>query len=453
MKTESESQFPAQTTKVTLKRSDIELLAEGWLEKLRRRKEFHTPDVVQDLAVVACHMTIRDLPDHNLDYDVDGFVVLVELLKELEGLISSTELLTLGNLIMMKRPEAPCLALSNKPVEANDSTPTVIELFGLLSKHAIEGFDSPNCVNVAHLLRQVLAQNAHIMTVEQMKPFLDASPTLTWKCKESVSHLGIRQSAVSVYFQSQELLSTRREFTVPNQALVALLHNSFPEGPNGCEPADVLAGGSGAESFDRLTAKFLSIAQAGIKIGMKRTDVVLISQILERMTHIVSVEAGTERAQHYATAITSLTDMVLPQAPKINSKNCIYTAVGIKKNPMCDDGFFNLCTLRSLKATAVPLSYPEATEALEKFRYQVLLHTVHISPTLRKFDGFNDDEHIAEFADLCSASLSKKTALQPLSGVDKLNLVRWMNEGPQRRQMMMDNLKITKEIFIEDLNL
>lgn len=453
MKTESESQSPVQTIKVPLKRSETELLAEGWLEKLKHRKEFESLDVQKNLAVVACHLTIRDLPDHNLDYDVDGFVVLVELLKELEGLISSTELLTLGNLIMMKRPEAPCLALSNKPVEANDSTPTVIELFGLLSKHAIEGFDSPNCVNVAHLLRQVLTQNAHIMTVDQMKSFLDASPTLTWKCKESVAHLGIRQSAVSAYFQSQELLSTRREYTVPNQALVALLHNSFPEGSNGCNPDDVLVGGSGAESFDKLMSKLLSIAQAGIKIGMKRTDVVLISQILERMTHIVTVEAGTDRAQHYATALVSLIDMVLPQAPKINSKNCIYAAAGIKKNPMCDDGFFNLCTLRALKPATVPECYPEAVEALENFRYQVLLHTVHISPTLRKFDDFNDSEHIAELADLCSVSLSRKTAMQPLSGVDKLNLVRWMNDGPERRQFMVDNLKIRKEVFMEDLGL
>jgi hypothetical protein len=258
---------------------------------------------------------------------------------------------------------------------------------------------------------------------------------------------------VSAYFQSQELLSTRREYTVPNQALVALLHNSFPEGSNGCNPDDVLVGGSGAESLDKLMSKLLSIAQAGIKIGMKRTDVVLISQILERMTHIVTVEAGSERAQHYATALASMIDMVLPQTPKINSKNCIYTAVGIKKNPMCDDGFFNLCTLRALKPATVPESYPEAFEALENFRYQVLLHTVHISPTLRKFDDFNDSEHIAELASLCSASLSKKTALLPLNGVDKLNLVRWMHEGPVRRQLMTDNLKVRKEIFMEDLGL
>jgi hypothetical protein len=99
------------------------------------------------------------------------------------------------------------------------------------------------------------------------------------------------------YFQSQELLSTRNIYTVPNQALVALLHNCFPEGPNGCDPADVLVGGSGAESFDNLTSKLLSIAKAGIKIGMQRTDVVLISQLLERMTHIVTGQSESRKTR------------------------------------------------------------------------------------------------------------------------------------------------------------
>jgi hypothetical protein len=433
--------------------SRIELLTKDWLKELRERKTYGTLEECQNLALLTRKSASDAMHSTNLQHDLEGFVGLVELLKEIEGLVSATELLTLGTVIMISRPNRPYDWASNKPVEANDGTPTVIELFGLLSKHAVDGFDSVNCVNATHVLRQVLAQHAHLMSVEQMKPFLEASPTLTWKCKETVNIQATRYSPESAYFRSQELLSTRREWTLPNQALVALLQNSFPEGPEGCDPADVLVGGSGAESFDKLTSKLFDIANAGIKIGMKRTDVVLISQILERMTHIVTVEAGTDRAKHYATALVSLIDMVLPQAPKINSKNCIYAAVGIKKNPMCDDGFFNTCTLRALKVATVPEGYPEAVEALENFRYQVLLHTVHISPTLRKYDDFNDDDHIAELADLCSASLARKTGLQPLSGVDKLNLVRWMHDGPVRRQLMTDNMKVRKEIFMEDLGL
>ena len=313
----------AQKATRALKKSDIELMAEDWLEELHRYKACGTPTAAQDVAVSICKLACEALPDQNMQYDLEGFVVMVEVLKEMEGLVSSTNLIELGTLIMMKRPYCPCNALCNKPVEANDSTQTVIELFGLLSKHAIEGFDSPNCVNVAHLLRQVLAQNAQTMTVEQMRPFLERSPTMTWECQGSVSHLGVYQGAALAFFENQHELSTKAFYVVPNQAWIALLNNSFPEGTEGCTPDDVLMGATSAERFDQLAGKILEIAKAGIKVEMRLSDVVLIAQILERMTHIANEEAGTQRGQRYATAVVSLIDIVIPRYEKLKTRHCI----------------------------------------------------------------------------------------------------------------------------------
>lgn len=121
---------------------------------------------------------------------------------------------------------------------------------------------------------------------------------------------------------------------------------------------------------------------------------------------------------------------------------------------MAKTAFYNHCTLKALKGTAIPLQYPEAAQALEHFRFQVLLHTVAVSETFRKSNlSFTDKEHIQALIDLCSESLIEPKPLSLLGPAQRLQLVREMNEGPVRRKLMMDDIKITKELFIEDLGM
>jgi hypothetical protein len=83
----------------------------------------------------------------------------------------------------------------------------------------------------------------------------------------------------------------------------------------------------------------------------------------------------------------------------------------------------------------------------------VLLHTVEISPVLRKFDDFDDADHIVDLAGLCTESLMKNKSVAPLNEAGKLHLVRLLKDGPVRRHLMTENMKVRKELFMEDLGL
>ena len=437
--------------------TEIQERCAKWSQELQKLTAADDKEMAKDFAIQIYSHFVKNLPGPGKFYDHADFQAVVGLIKKMASLIPSTGLLAVGGYTMMKRPGCPYDENRHERVEANASTSTVIELFGLLAAHALAGYDKTHSTtNVMHLLRQVLAQNAHLMTIEEMKPFLEISAELSWLGRSGQTLLSVFQGPATPYFESERLLSNEGVDTVNNQAWAALLYNCFDGGPAGCELDHVLVGQPYAGSFDELTLKILQIYQAGFAMRMQRTDAVLISQILARMTHIVNVEAGTERAQHYATAIQSLVEMTVPDADNILDKNCIYKAVGTKKNPMGDDGFYNLCTVRSLKQTAVPLVYPETMASLDRFRYQVLLHIVHISPKLHKQDtkgDFNDQEHIAALADLCHDSLSAKDALKPLSPQARINLLKMMNDGPVRHKLMSSDLKATKEVFSQDLGL
>jgi hypothetical protein len=94
--------------------------------------------------------------------------------------------------------------------------------------------------------------------------------------------------------------------------------------------------------------------------------------------------------------------------------------------------------------------------ALEQFRYNVLLHLTHVSPTFHKHGKafpYVDQEHIAALADLCPNALSAEDALKPLNGKARLLLLKTMNHGPVRNKLLSGDLKMSKEVFGHDLGL
>ena len=433
----------------------IERLCAEWGEQLQDLIAGNADAAERYCLQIYDHL-VKDLPSSRGQlHGVDDFAAVVDLIGKMTSVLPTNAVVALGVRCMMNRPHCPLDDYRNQRVEYNESTPKVIELFKLLSQHALDG-QKRGPPNLMHLLRQILAQNAHHMTIEDMKPFLDVSSELTWAGRSGCTYLNVFHGPESVYFESESLLIGIGVDTLTNQAWAGLLYNCFEAGPSGGEVDDVLVGKPYAEPFDELMLHILQMAKAGVNMEVRRTDVVLVAQMLERMVKILECEEGTERAQHCATALQALVHISVPSASKITGKNCIYTAPGLKKNPMCDDGFYNICTLRSLKATAVPLAYPNAVSALEHFRYQVLLHAVHISPSLHKRDDtkqFQDDEYLRDLAELCSDKLMSPKALVPLSQEARLLLVKGMNEGPAKRKLMTDNLKIRKDIFVEDLGL
>lgn len=430
-------------------------LCAEWINKLQDLKAGHIEAAERYCLQIYDHL-VKDLPfSRGQLHGVGDFAAVVDIIKEMTSLLPTNAVVALGVRCMMNRPHCPLDDYRNQRVEYNESTPKVIELFKLISQYALDG-EKKGPPNVMHLLRQILAQNAHHMTIEDMKPFLDVSSELTWARRSGCTYLNVFHGPDSVFFESEGLLIGKGVDTLTNQAWAGLLYNCFEDGPSGGEVDDVLVGKPYAEPFDELMLHILQMAKVGVSMEVRRTDVVLVAQMLERMVKILECEEGTERAKHCSTALQALVHITAPSASKITGKNCIYTAPGLKKNPMCDDGFYNICTLRSLKATAVPLAYPDAISALEHFRYQVLLHAVHISPSLHKRDEtkqFQDDEYLRELADLCSGKLMERKALVPLSSEARLLLVKGMNEGPAKRKLMTDNFQIRKDIFVDDLGL
>ena len=399
----------------------------------------------------------RAIGDRGINIDDAAYAQLVDLMKTMESLMALNGILSLGGRLMTRRPHRPAIDEANWPAEPNDSTPKVVELFTLLARHAKAGSSSFSNQNVLHLLREVLAQHASHMTVEDMKPLLEHSAEITWACKTAtnVNYEDTRPSWV--YFDKQEaLVGIATTESLPNQAWTGLLQHYFPYGMGDMEPESVLAGGLGRglpRDFDRFALKVIEIGQAGIKMPMHRTDVVLVSQMLERMALVASKEAGTPRAQHYVQAITALVDITVPVLDKINDKTSLLAVTG-KANPMGKTMSYNHYTLDALKGTTMPLAYPEATQALEHFRFQVLLHTVAVSETFRKKNtSYSDKEHLKGLSDLCAQSLIEPKPLAAISPSARLILVREMSEGPARRKLMTDDMKIRKVLFIEDLGM
>ncbi|WP_274644459.1 hypothetical protein [Pseudomonas serbica] len=437
--------------------TEIQERCATWQQDLQRMLAADDNDAAKALAIQIYSHFVKNIPGNGTFYEHADFAAVVGIIKDIEPLIPPAGILAVGAYVLMKRPGCPYDENRNERVEANDSTADVIRLFGLLAKHAMKGYTEAHVsTKVMHLLRQVLSQNAHSMTIEEMKPFLEISPEISWLGRDGMTLLNVFQGPETPYFEHETSLSNQGVNTVTNQALVALLYNNFDGGPDGGELDDVLTGQPLAGSFDELTLRLLQICEAGIKMDMRRTDVILVSQILERMAHIAKVEAGTERAQHYATAIQAVVQITLPITPNILDKNCIYRAQGNKRNPMADDGFYNFCTVKALTNTAVVLESPEAMAALEQFRYNVLLHLTHMSPTFHKHGKeypYVDQQHIAALADLCTDALSAEGALQPLNRKGRLYLLQSMNHGPLRNKLLSGDLKMSKEVFGHDLGL
>lgn len=384
--------------------------------------------------------------------DEQSFSDLVDLMKVLDKLLPVGGILCVAGNAMMKRPGKPFEDKANEPVVENSSTPKIIELFMLLAGRAKAGSESYSNQNVMHLLRQVLTQNARYMTMAQMKPFLEISAEITFASRNATSTLGEFQGPRSDYFEQSRTLSGSNVDTIPNQGWVALLNNCFESGPEGCEPQYVLTGECWAQDFDHLALLILQMKQHDIKMPLRRTDVVLVSQIMERMVFVMAHEPSTPRAQHMGTALCALVDITLPIEKKITLKNNIFYAP-LKKNPMADNGFYNLCTLKSLKATSLDIDHPAAEQAIELFKYQVLLHSAHISPVLQKQQPreFHYKKHLAELAQMCEASLLREKSLSPLSDLARLTLLAAMDETPLRAQLLLKNMKVRKELFVQEL--
>jgi hypothetical protein len=426
-------------------------------DSLVAKKEAGDDSVTISLCVDIHTEFLRVVSNRDFKIDHAAFSQLVDLLKAMESLMGLNGVLSLGSRLMTRRPQRPPEDETNWPAQANDSTPKVIELFALLARHAKAGSSSFSNQNVLHLMREVLAQHASHMTVEEMKPFLDQSRDLTWACKVATSVNGEDTRPAWVYFDKQDVLQEiATTETLPNQAWTGLLQHYFPFGMGDMKPESILAGGLGRglpRDFDRFALKVIEIGQAGIKIPMHRTDVVLVSQMLERMTLVVSKEANTPRAQHYVEAITALVAITVPVLDKINDKTSLFAVTG-KNNPMAKSTLYNQYTLEALKSTVTPLAYPEAAQALEHFRFQVLLHTVAMSETFhKKNEYYRDKEHLQELSDLCAQSLIEPKPLAAITPAARLILVREMSEGPARRKLMTDDMKIRKVLFIEDLGM
>lgn len=436
--------------------NDLAARCSQWRQTLIGHKEADDSSAATTLCVDIYTSLQRVVADRTVEVDYLGFAKLVRLMSEMEGVVAIQGILSLGGKLMTRRPERPMDDNADWPAEENRSTPKVVELFGLLARHSKAGSASFANQNVLHLLRQILAQHANVIPVEIMKPLLEHSGDITWACRTATNLNGEDSRPAWLYFERQSPLEGDQQTdTLPNQAWVGLLQHYLPYGMGDMEPECVLKGQlrSLAQDFDGFTKRVIEIHQAGIKMLMQRTDVVLISQMLERMALVTAKEAGTARAQFYAEAITALVDITVPELKKINNKNSLYAGVG-KSNPMAKTAFYNHCTLKALKGTAIPLQYPEAAQALEHFRFQVLQHGVALSEQFRKNNpSFTDKEHIQALADLCSESLTEPKPLAKLTPSARLHLVREMNEGPIRRKLMMDDIKITKELFIEDLGM
>lgn len=385
--------------------------------------------------------------------DEQSFSDLVDLMKILDKLLPLGGILCVAGNAMMKRPGKPFEEKENEPVQANSSTPKIIELFMLLAGRAKAGSESYANQNVMHLLRQVLTQNARYMTMAQMKPFLEISADITYASRHGTSTLGVFHGPRSDYFQSSLMLSGSNVDTIPNQAWVALLNNCFESGPEGCEPKYVLTGEVWAKDLDRLALLILQMQAHEIKMPLRRSDVVLVSQILERMAFVMAHEPSTERSQYMGTALCALVDITMPIEKKITQNNNIYSSPS-KKNPMADDGFYNLCTLRSLKVASQPIGDPAAEKAIQLFNYHVLLHGAQISPLLHRHSkDYNDKAYLAELSELCDTSLRQKKSLAPLSDVARLVLLSAMDETPLRAELLLANMKVRKDLFLQELGI
>lgn len=396
---------------------------------------------------------VKAYPTTERSLDQQSFSDLVDLTKVLDKVLPLRGVLFVAGHAMMRRPGRPFEDKANEPVEANASTPKIIELFMLLAGRAKAGSESFSNQNVLHLLREVLTQNAEHMTMVEMKPFLDISAEITFASRNGTSTLGEFQGPRSDYFEGSRLLSRSNVDTIPNQAWVALLNNCFESGPEGCEPRYVLTGEVWAQDFDRLALLILQMKQHDVKIPLRRTDVVLVSQILERMVFVMAHEPSTERVHHMGTALCALVDITTPVEKKITANNNIL-ASPLRKNPMADDGTCNDFTLRSLRATSQRIDHPAAEQALELFRYQVLLHTAQISAVLHKQSkDYRDKAFLGELAELCAVSLREKNSLAPLGDSARLALLSAMDETALRADLLLANMKVRKQLFVQELGI
>ena len=384
--------------------------------------------------------------------DEQSFSDLVDLVKVLNKVMPVGGVLCAGGIAMMKRPGRPFEDKTDEPVAENPSTPKIIELFMLLASRAKEGSESYSNQNVMHTLRQVLTQNAEYMTMAQMKPFLEISADITYACRNGTGALGEFQGPLSDYFEDSKSLSIGKVESIPNQAWVALLNNCFDSGPEGCEPQYVLSGDVWAKDLDRLALLICQMKQHDIKMPMHRSDVVLVSQILERMVYVMAHEPSTERAQHMGTALCALVDITTPIEKKIGLKNNFFYSPA-KKNPMSDPVFLS-STVKCLKAASERIDHPAAERAIELFKYQVLLHAAQISPVLHKQEPkkFTDKEALVALAELCETSLRQPKSLNPMGEGGRLVLLTALEESPLRTELLVQsNMSVRKDLFIQEL--
>lgn len=436
---------------------DLARRCDAWNTALVAHNNAGDSQAAMELCIEIYTALQRPLADREQHLGHESFGRLVDLLTVMQPVTDVRGILSFGARIMSRRPGRPAEEDADGPAKPTESTPKVIELFSLLANHAYEGSASMSNQNVLHLLRQIVAQHAEQMTAEQMRPLLAHSAELTWRCRTATDVNGETTRPVFAILEHQERLQESiTTDTLPNQAWVGLLQHYFPYGLGELNPEFVLAENTRGvpQDFDRFAKRIVEFDQAGIKIPMQRTDFLLIAQILERMALIAATEAGTIRAQTIAQSITALVNITVSDLKKINNKNSMLHVPSAKVNPMQRTTVFNQYSLQPLQSTAVPMPYPEASQALERFRFDVLLHTAAVSDTFRKKNpSYRDKDHLNSLVELCANSLLAPKSLSRVAPAVRQQLVIEMPDGPVRQHLIKNDAALLKTAFTHDLGL
>lgn len=436
---------------------DLARRCDAWNTALVAHNNAGDSQAAMELCIEIYTALQRPLADWDQHLGHESFGKLVDLLKVMQPVTDVRGILSFGARIMSRRPGRPAEEDADGPAKPTESTPKVIELFSILANHAYEGSASMSNQNVLHLLRQIVAQHADQITADQMKPLLVHSAELTSRCATATDVNGeTTRPAIAILEHQDRLQNSITSAILPNQAWVGLLQHYFPYGLGELNPELVLAENNRGvpQDFDRFAKRIIEFDEVGIKIPMQRMDFLLVAQILERMALVAATEAGTFRAQTIAESISALVNITVSDLKKINNKNSMLHVPFVKVNPMQRTTVFNQYSLQPLRSTAVPMPYPEAAQALERFRFDVLLHTAAVSDGFRnKNPSYQDMDYINSLVELCADSLMAPKSLSRVSPAVRRQLVIEMPDGPVRQYLIKNDASLLKTAFTHDLGL
>lgn len=249
--------------------------------------------------------------------------------------------------------------------------------------------------------------------------------------------------------------------SLPNQALMAVIHHFFNENERMVEDKDCVFAEGASTGQSPAVQKLIEfgscltrLAKDGLYLPPKYPDLLVFSLLVERFALAASAPASADDRAHLLQGVTSLVDLVLRNQPeKLISKDL---------NMFVTDGpgfvFYyppaaRLLENELLKSTASRRAMTgEAAEAIQDFHWAVVRNALYVHAKHRS-EGYDNRQLIAGLAPHCRDRLQVLGALDDFRPELQAMVVSSIQDADLKKRLLKQYRHCRGQVLTDDLGM